>query len=129
VLGLGVERGGGLVEHEQQRRVAHEAAGQRQLLPLPEAHVHALRPARAELGVEAAHELLTTSSAPARSTAPFTAAIVVERASRPRRPHGARQLEAEEVLEGAGQARAPRGGIDAARGRRPSTRMRPALGS
>ena len=53
VLGLGVERGGRLVEHEQQRRVAHEAARQRQLLPLAERHLDAAGPGRAELGVEA----------------------------------------------------------------------------
>ena len=34
VLGFGVEGGGGFVEHQQQRAVAHEAGGQGQLLPL-----------------------------------------------------------------------------------------------
>ena len=53
VLGLGVEGGGGLVEHEDERLVAHEPAGQRQLLPLAEAHLHALGPGGTELGVEA----------------------------------------------------------------------------
>ena len=52
VLGLGVERRGRLVEHQQQRLVAHEAAGQRELLPLAERHVHAARPRRPELRVE-----------------------------------------------------------------------------
>ena len=33
VLGFGVERGTGLVEDEEQRLIAHEAARQRQLLP------------------------------------------------------------------------------------------------
>ena len=52
VLGLGVERRGRLVEHQQQRMIAHEAARQRELLPLAEAHFHALRPGRAELRLE-----------------------------------------------------------------------------
>ena len=53
VLGLGVERRGRLVEHQQQRLVAHEAAGQRELLPLAEGDLDAVGPGRAELGVEA----------------------------------------------------------------------------
>ncbi len=36
MLGLGIERGGRLVEDQQQWLIAHEAAGQRQLLPLAE---------------------------------------------------------------------------------------------
>ena len=52
VLGLGVERGGRLVEHEQQRLVAHEAARERELLPLAERHLDAARPGRAELRLE-----------------------------------------------------------------------------
>ena len=43
VLGLGVERRGRLVEDEQQRLVAHEAARQRELLPLAERHLDAVR--------------------------------------------------------------------------------------
>src|SRR5262245_19531424 len=39
VLGLGVERRSGLVEHEQQRLLAHEATRERELLPLAEAHL------------------------------------------------------------------------------------------
>src|ERR1700730_1016198 len=34
VRGLGVERGGGLVEPQEQRALAHEAAGESELLPL-----------------------------------------------------------------------------------------------
>ena len=56
VLGFRVERGGGLVQHQQQGMVAHEAPRQRQLLPLPKTHVHARRPARPELGRETRHE-------------------------------------------------------------------------
>ena len=50
VLGLGVERGGRLVEHEQQRLVAHEAAGERELLPLAEATPRRRRPTSARAG-------------------------------------------------------------------------------
>ena len=56
VLGLGVERRGRLVEHEQQRLVAHEAARERELLPLTERELDAVAPGRAELGVEAARQ-------------------------------------------------------------------------
>ena len=52
VLGLGVERRRRLVEHQEQRTIAHEAAGQRELLPLAEADLHALGPGRAELRLE-----------------------------------------------------------------------------
>ena len=52
VLGLRVERGGRLVEHQQQRILAHEAAGQGELLPLTEGHLDAVVPGRPELGVE-----------------------------------------------------------------------------
>ena len=75
VLGFGVERGGRFVEHQQQRPLAHEAARQRELLPLPERQLDAVRPRRPELRVEsrpAARSM--TSSAPARPTARRTAA-------------------------------------------------------
>src|SRR4029453_5936056 len=39
VLGLGVQGGGGLVQDQQQRLVAHEPAGQGQLLPLAKGHL------------------------------------------------------------------------------------------
>src|SRR3954469_17885490 len=54
VLRLSIERGRRLVENENNWLIAHEAAGQRELLPLAEAHVHAVRPCRAELAVEPA---------------------------------------------------------------------------
>jgi hypothetical protein len=52
VLGFGVERGGGLVEHEQQRVIAHEAACQRELLPLTERDLDPAGPRGAELGLQ-----------------------------------------------------------------------------
>src|SRR3989442_8224270 len=58
MLGFGVERRGGLVEHEHQRALAHETPGQRELLPLPEAELYALGPGGAELGLETRAELL-----------------------------------------------------------------------
>ena len=58
VLGLGVERRRGLVEHEQERALAHESPRQRQLLPLPEAELHAAGPGGAELCLEPRDELL-----------------------------------------------------------------------
>src|SRR5206468_7278080 len=58
VLGLRVQGRGRLVEGQQQRLVAHETAGQRQLLPLPEGHLDTARPGRAELGVETGRQLV-----------------------------------------------------------------------
>ena len=58
MLGLGVERGGGFVEDQQQRGVTHEPAGQCQLLPLAEADLGALVPRRTELGVESVCQAL-----------------------------------------------------------------------
>ena len=53
VLGLGIERGGGLVENEQQRPDPHEPARERELLPLTEGHVDASGPRRSKLGRQA----------------------------------------------------------------------------
>ena len=126
VLGFGVERGGRLVEHQHKRLVAHEAARQRQLLPLAERQSTpsgqvgpscVSRPARqprdhvvgagavdggddGRLVVEARH--------------------VAEADGVPRA-----ELEAEEILEGAGQPRAPLVGARCARAVRSSTRIAP----
>ena len=51
-LGLGVERAGGLVEH-QDLRVAHEGAGERDLLPLADAQLLAVLEPLAEQRVVA----------------------------------------------------------------------------
>jgi hypothetical protein len=58
VLGLGVERRGGLVEHAHERPGPHEAAGERELLPLPDRELDAVAPRRTELRVEAARQPL-----------------------------------------------------------------------
>src|SRR5262245_7925640 len=56
MLGLGVERGGWLVEYEQQRGLPHDAAGGGQLLPLAERDLDAAGPGRAELGFQPGRE-------------------------------------------------------------------------
>src|SRR5437868_1207949 len=56
VLGLGVERRGRLVEDEEEWPIAHEGAGQRELLPLAKAHLDAAGPRWAELRIETAAE-------------------------------------------------------------------------
>ena len=129
VLGLGVERRGRLVEHEQQRVVAHEAAGQRQLLPLAERHLDAVGPGRAELRVEPGGE----RGRPRRRRRPGRRRAVHRRrrrraaARRRARPTWrAAQLEAEEVLERAGQARRATRRPACAPASAPSTRMRAA---
>src|SRR5213593_428571 len=52
MLGLGIKRRRRLVEDQQQRLVAHEAAGQRELLPLAERHIDASGPRRTQLRLE-----------------------------------------------------------------------------
>ena len=56
VLGLGIERRGWFVEDQHERPVAHEAARERQLLPLTEAHLHAARPRGSELRLQACRQ-------------------------------------------------------------------------
>src|SRR5947199_6633549 len=50
VLGFDVERGRGLVEHQEEGLVVHKAARQLELLPLAEGEVDAVGPGRAALG-------------------------------------------------------------------------------
>ena len=126
VLGLGVERRGRLVEHQQQRLVAHEAARQRELLPLAERDLDA---ARARSG-RAACRARRPAGRPRRRRRrgrprPSTAGSSSSRGTSPRptRVAGA-ELEAEEVLERAGQPRAPLVGRHA-RQSAPSTRIAP----
>src|SRR2546428_9023704 len=52
VLGLGIERGGRFVRDEEQRSIAHETSGERELLPLAETDIDAAGPCRSELRVE-----------------------------------------------------------------------------
>jgi len=56
VLGVCVERRGGLVQQQQQRVDPHHRSADRELLPLPSGEVDAAGPARSELGVEAGRE-------------------------------------------------------------------------
>ena len=131
VLGLGVERRGRLVEHQQQRVVAHEAARQRELLPLAEATPRR-RPGQVGPSCVSSPPAsrATTSSAPARSTAADDRRLVVEArhvADADGLP-GA-ELEAEEVLEGAGQPRRATRRPASAPSGMPSTRIAPDVGS
>ena len=74
VLGLRVERGRRFVEHQHERPVAHEAARERELLPLAEAHLDAAGPRAARAASPDLPVSRTiTSSAPARPTAVTTA--------------------------------------------------------
>ena len=127
VLGLGVERGGRLVEHQHQRVVAHEAAGERELLPLPEPHLDAVVPGRPELGVEPVREPIdhVVGTGPVdrdRHRRTLVDPRLVAQADGRLRV----ELEAEEVLERAGELFAPLC-ADPARST-PSTRIAPAVG-
>ena len=128
VLGLGVEGGGGLVEHQQQRLVAHEAAGQRQLLPLPEATPRRRRARSGRAGCRARRRAAaTTSSAPARSTARVHGGARRRRAARRRgRRSGGRAARSGRSPGTRRPAVAPLVGGHAAPAATPSTRMRPA---
>src|SRR6267378_4319728 len=61
VLGLGIERGGGLVEH-QDLRVAHEGARQGDLLPLAAGELLSILEPAAQHGVDLLRELLDDRS-------------------------------------------------------------------
>ena len=109
MLGLGVERGGRLVEHEDERSVAHEAAGERELLPLPEGDLDAVVPRRPELRVEPGGEPLddVVGAGPAdRVGRPPGGRRCGARRRRPTVRLG-EELEPEEVLERAGQPLPP----------------------
>src|SRR5207302_10347652 len=56
MFGLGIERSSGFVEHQQQRVVAHEAAGQRELLPLAKGDFDPLGPRGAELRLQPCYQ-------------------------------------------------------------------------
>ena len=130
VLGLGVERRRRLVEHEQQRLVAHEAARQRELLPLAERDLDAAGPRRAELGLEAGGQSRHDVVGPGRPDGGDDGRLVVDarhvadarrcggRGTRTGRSPGTRRRAAAPVVRAAcGQSGAP------------STRMRPDVGS
>ena len=55
---LGVERGGGLVQHQQLGAIAHEGAGERDLLPLAARQLVALLEPAAQHGVELLRQLV-----------------------------------------------------------------------
>ncbi len=115
VLGLRVERGGGLVEHAEQRRVAHEPTSERELLPLPDRQLDAVVPGRSQLGLEPVrHALDDVGRAGATDRGEHRGLVVdvFEVADPDGRER--RVLEAEEVLERAGQAIPPLLGVETA---------------
>ena len=88
--------------------VAHEAARQRELLPLPERDLDAVGPGRPELRIEPGDQLRDQAVGAGADHGRLHGALVVESrhvadAHAVPRP----ELEAEEVLEGARQTRAP----------------------
>ena len=109
VLGLGVEGRRRLVEHEHERLVAHEAAGQGELLPLPEGDLDAVVPRRAELGVEPGRQAVddVVGAGPVDG-ADHRRHVVEPRLVADADALAGDQLEAEEVLERPGQPGPPR---------------------
>ena len=91
VLGLGVERGRGLVEDEEQRMVAHEAARQCELLPLTERDLDAVVPRDAELRVEPACKPFDDIARAGAGDGGVDRGSIVEPLEIPERPRSARQ--------------------------------------
>ncbi len=79
VLGFGVQRRGRLIEDQQQRLVAHEATGQRELLPLSERQLDSARPRRTELRVEARRQAVDDIGCAGAIDGRGTRRLVVER--------------------------------------------------
>src|SRR5207244_1132941 len=75
VLGLGVERGGGLVQDQDVGLLAHEGAGQRHLLPLPARQLDAtLEPApqlRRQAPAQRGHQLAGAALADSARLSPL----------------------------------------------------------
>ena len=131
VLGLGVERGGGLVEHEDVRLLAHEGARERDLLPLPARELGAVLEPAAERRLEPARQRRRRPrSAPPALHRALDARLVVEVLDAADADVLADlELVLVEVLEDDADAR---GGArrDPRRARSlPSSRMRPSVGS
>src|SRR5690349_7844451 len=108
MLGFGVERGGWLVECQHERRVAHEPAGQCELLPLTEADVDAAGPRRPELRVKSCRQPDDHVASACAADGRDDRWLVVE----PREISDAHtvpraKLEAEKILEGTGEPRSP----------------------
>ena len=114
MLGLRIERGGRLIEHQQQGPIAHEAAGERELLPLAEGYLDPLGPGRTELRrkpeLEARDHIFGAGAADRSHDRRLL--LDARDITQPDTVAGA-QLEAKEVLKGAGEPRAPRVGADA----------------
>ena len=111
VFGLRVQRGGRLVEDQQQRLVAHEAARQRELLPLAERQLDSARPRRTELRVEARRQTGDDVAGAGAIDRRDHRGLVVQPgdvAQTDRVPRA--EFEAEEILERARQARPPLAG-------------------
>ena len=108
VLGLGVERRCRLVEDQHERVGAHEAAGERELLPLPVRDLDAGVPRRSELRVEPVGEAVdhVVGAGPTDGVGDRRPLVHPRLVAEPDRGHGA-ELEAEEVLERPGEPGAP----------------------
>src|SRR5215472_12843692 len=108
MLGLGIERRRRLIEDQQQRSVTHEATGQSQLLPLTEADLDTARPSGTELRFEADRQARHDVIGPGTTNRDGNGRFVIEARHIPEANRVSRtKLEAEEILEGACQARAP----------------------
>ena len=130
MLGLGVERGRRLVENREQRLIAHEAAGEGQLLPLAEGDIDAIVPGRPELRAQAAGQGVddVPGSGPVQRGEQGRIDIKPRHVAKADRLPGLK-LEPEEVLERPGQPLAATALGRSAPSPMPSTRMRPELGA
>src|SRR5262249_40510279 len=108
MLGFGVEGSGGLIQHQQQRAVAHETAGECDFLPLSETDVHTGGPGGPELGFEAPSQLRddVVRAGAVHGNRDRRQVLEAWYVAQPDTVTSA-QLEAVKVLERTGQARAP----------------------
>ena len=114
VLGLGVQRRRRLVEHHEQRLLAHHRPAQRELLPLPAGQLRAVRVAGAELGVEPVVETRRARPPTVRAVQrPEHGVVRLDPGQVPDADVLAgQQLEPAEVLEAGGGAVAPGHGVE-----------------
>ena len=131
VLGLGVERGGRLVEDEDVGLLAHEGARERDLLPLAAGELDAVLEPAAELRVEPFGQT--------RRRAPSAPPLLDGALDARRRPPGARRCRGRRSRASVSwywlkswkttPMRRRRASSSHARRSRPSSRMRPSVGS
>ncbi len=130
VLRLGVERGGGLVEHQDVGLLAHERAGEGDLLPLAAGQLGAVLEPAPERGVEPLGERRHDLARAAALHGPLDPRLVVPCDRRCPSPTFSRTLSWYWLKSWKMTPKRLRSSVTSqARRSRPSSRMRPSVGS